>query len=249
MAPADTARPAGRGRPPMSERRKAVVRMEIARAAVALFIEKGVAGTTGEDIAGRLGISPRTLWRYFPSKESCVRPLLTTGLDRMARRLRSCPRGTPLLDHLEREGAFAGADPLADGPVADLIRMADREPALKAVWLEVHDAAESVFAEIVAERTGAGTGDLAVRVQAASLNAALRLAAEEQARRRTAEEALPDGGMGACVRAAITAAVAGLPAFAPEAAPDGAGETVQYAGGARPVPPSAGSSPAQCGER
>ncbi|MUL41115.1 TetR family transcriptional regulator [Streptomonospora sp. PA3] len=208
----------------MSERRKALVRMEIARAALALFVEKGVAGTTGEDIAHQLGISTRTLWRYFPSKESCVRPLLTTGLDAMAQRLRSCPRGVALLDHLEREGAFDEDDRLAAGPVADLIAMTAREPALKAVWLEVHHAAESVFAEIIAERTGAAPGDLAVRVQAAALNAALRLAAEEGARHRlTAGLDGPPGGVGALVRKAIAAAAEGLPAFrsAPAAEPRG----------------------------
>ncbi|WP_157036173.1 TetR/AcrR family transcriptional regulator [Streptomonospora alba] len=218
----------------MSDRRKAVVRMEIARAAVALFIEKGVAGTTGEDIAGELGISTRTLWRYFPSKESCVRPLLTAGLDLMAERLRSCPRDTALLDHLEREGVFADGDRLAEGPVADLIWMTAREPGLQAVWLEVHHAAESVFAEIVAERTGADTGDLAVRVQAASLNAALRLAAEEQARHRFTDEPSPDGGMGEFVRAAVTAAARGLPAFAPAHPPGTAGG--EAAGGTAPGP-------------
>nr|WP_131102252.1 TetR/AcrR family transcriptional regulator [Streptomonospora litoralis] len=202
----------------MTERRKAVVRMEIARAAVALFVERGVAGTTGEDIAHSLGISTRTLWRYFPGKESCVRPLLSTGLDLMAERLRSCPRDVALLDHLELTGAFDADTDLVAGPVADLIWMTGREPGLQAVWLEVHHAAEAVFAGIIAERTGAEPEDLDVAVQAAALNAALRLAAEEQAGyRRTAEEA-PPGGMGELVRRAITAAARGLPAFAPATA-------------------------------
>lgn len=197
----------------MTERRKAIFRTEIARAAVALFTERGVAGTTGDDIAHALGISTRTLWRYFPTKESCVRPLLTTGLDRMAELVRSCPHDVSLFNHLEREGVFDREEQLADGAVADLVRMTRHEPALLAVWLEVHHAAESVFADIIAERTGAAADDLAVRVQAATLNTALRLAAEEQARRSTAEEHEPSGAAESAVRTALSSVAQGLPAF------------------------------------
>src|SRR5690625_2100274 len=116
----------GRGRPPMSERRKSLVREQIARAAVTLFTERGVNATTGDDIAEAVGMSTRTLWRYFPTKESCVRPLLTSGLDRMVEHLRSWPRGTSLVEHVEGSGALA-ADRI-EAPVGDLIRMTRREP-------------------------------------------------------------------------------------------------------------------------
>ncbi|WP_121187959.1 TetR/AcrR family transcriptional regulator [Nocardiopsis sp. Huas11] len=197
----------------MTERRKEVVRTEIARTAVRLFTERGVSGTTGDDIARELGISTRTLWRYFPTKESCVRPLLTTGLEFMAARLRACPPDTPLLEYLEREQAFEEGAPDLGEPVADLIRMTHTEPALMAVWLEVHHAAESVFAEIIAARTGQGTDDLSVRVQAAILNTALRLASEELAH-ATADgrEAVP-AGVGPFVRTVLATAAQGLPAF------------------------------------
>jgi len=196
----------------MSERRREIVRMEIARAAVRLFTEKGVSATTGDDIAHALGISTRTLWRYFPTKESCVRPLLTTGLDLMAAHLRSCPRDTALLDHLDREGVFDGDALVPEDSVTDLIRMTRTEPGLMAVWLQVHHAAEAVLADVIAARTGRAADDLAVRVQAATLNAALRLAAEEQVR-PGAREAAP-GGMGSLVRTALATAVHGLPSFA-----------------------------------
>ena len=210
---------AGRGRPPMTERRKEVFRTEIARAAMRLFTERGVSGTTGDDIAGELGISTRTLWRYFPTKESCVRPLLTTGLDFMAARLRACPPDTPLLEYLEREQAFEEGAPDLGEPVADLIRLTHTEPGLMAVWLEVHHAAESVFAEIIAARTGEPADELPVRVQAAILNTSLRLASEELARATAGGPDTSPGGVGPFVRAVLATAARGLPAFAAAPAP------------------------------
>ena len=80
----------GRGRLPTSERRKPLVREQIARVTVALFTQKrGGTATTGDDIAEAVGISTRTLWRHFPTKESYVRPLPTSALDRMGEPLRT----------------------------------------------------------------------------------------------------------------------------------------------------------------
>jgi AcrR family transcriptional regulator len=76
------------GRPPLTERRKAEIRLEIARAAVELFVAQGVAATTGEQIGQAVGVSARTVWRYFPSKESCVSPLFAAGIDAIAASLR-----------------------------------------------------------------------------------------------------------------------------------------------------------------
>jgi AcrR family transcriptional regulator len=164
----------------MSSRRREIMRMQIARAAMELFTAKGVTATTGDDIAYELGISTRTLWRYFPNKESCVRPLLTGGLDLLAEQLRSWPAHLSLTEHLESTGTLEG-DTGAElsSSVVGLIRMTHTEPALMAVWLEVHHTAERIFAEAVAERARVTPGTLNARVQAAAINAALRVAAEQ----------------------------------------------------------------------
>jgi len=77
------------GRPPLTERRKTETRLEVARAAVRLFLAKGVADTSAEEIAEAAGISSRTLWRYFPTKDSCVTPLLTGVIELIAQFLES----------------------------------------------------------------------------------------------------------------------------------------------------------------
>lgn len=171
------------GRPPLTERRKAATRLEIAREAVRLFADRGVAATTAEEIAAAAGISQRTLWRYTSSKELCVRPLLTYALDFVIALMRSWPRDRPLA-----EAVVGTSTPQADGArdadaeaLRDLVRLTRTEPGLRAVWLQVHHDAEPAFAEVLAERAGHEPDDLEPRVQATLLNGALRVAVEQWA--------------------------------------------------------------------
>lgn len=168
------------GRPSLTERRKAETRLDVARAAVGLFVAQGVAATSAEQIAAAAGISSRTLWRYFPTKDSCVMPLLTGGIELAADWLRSWrpDQGMAgLAEAMRRPGQFADdrATMLA------LVRLTATEPGLRAVWLEAHRQAEPVFAEALARRSGLAAPDLTAVVQAAMINAALRAAVEHHA--------------------------------------------------------------------
>ncbi|MFI6279772.1 TetR/AcrR family transcriptional regulator [Streptomyces sp. NPDC050988] len=170
------------GRPPLTERRREATRMEIADEAVRLFVAQGVAATTAEDIASAAGVSTRTLWRYFRSKEECARPLLTAGLELVTERLR---------DYWSGGSSLTRTMPSADDPgvigtrrleaLRDLIRLSRDEPGMRAVWLETHFDAEAVFAAAIAEGTDRPDTDLAVRLEAGMFNAALRIAVEDWA--------------------------------------------------------------------
>ncbi|MFJ5777034.1 TetR/AcrR family transcriptional regulator [Streptomyces sp. NPDC093094] len=196
--------------PSFVERRKAALRHEIAREAVRLFTEQGVTRTTGEHIAQAVGISARTLWRHFPSKESCVRPLLTAGLDSAVGALRNWPADVRLLDFVR--GALDSGDlPPAEPAVLDLVRMTRTEPNLRLVWLQAHDDALPVLADVLARRSGRDADDLRVRVHAATLNGALRAGAEEFALRRAGAPDAPATELARCLYAALGAASEGLP--------------------------------------
>ncbi|MGB3443360.1 MAG: helix-turn-helix domain-containing protein [Actinophytocola sp.] len=205
------------GRPPLTERRKAATRVDIARAAVRLFTTRGVAATSADEIAAAAGISVRTLWRYFPTKESCVRPLLTAGIDLTALALRNWPPGTALATVLDDLAAAAG-DIVAEVPtLLALVRLTRTEPGLRAVWLRAHDDAEPVFATALAERAGHGdANDLHIRLHAAMINAALRVAVEHHANepdpagKGTAGKGTAGKDIVATVRTALLTAAVGL---------------------------------------
>ncbi|WP_079189331.1 TetR/AcrR family transcriptional regulator [Streptomyces kebangsaanensis] len=203
------------GRPPLTEARRTEIRRGIARAAVDLFVTQGVASTTGEQIGRAVGLSARTVWRYFPSKESCVGPLFSEGIDTITAFLREWPSGQPLEQALDR---WLTAGPgIAGGPdratVGALVRLTRTEPGLRAVWLQAYDEAEPAFARALAERAGLPAGDLRVTIRAAMFNAALRAAVEHHAWRgapaegeRTATEA----ELEATLRQALAVAAEGV---------------------------------------
>ncbi|MFJ1812369.1 MULTISPECIES: helix-turn-helix domain-containing protein [unclassified Streptomyces] len=188
------------GRPPLTERRRAETRMEIAEEAVRLFGAKGVAAVTAEDIASAAGVSTRTLWRYFRSKEECVRPLLTTGLELLTEYLRDCGDDHDSL--AEAISSIRYDDDTAPHlrALRELLRLCRDDLGLRAVWLEVHYDAEAAFAAMIAARTGRPAGDFAVRVEAGVLNTAMRIAVEDWALR-------PDGAAGPSVAETVTRAL------------------------------------------
>ncbi|MGW6058127.1 TetR/AcrR family transcriptional regulator [Streptomyces sp. NPDC055189] len=197
-------------RPSLVQRRKAALRFEIAREAVRLFTSQGVTATTGEQIARAVGISARTMWRHFPTKESCVLPLLSAGLDFVVAELRHWPAEMSLLDFFA-ETCRIGELP-ADTPVIlDLIRMTSTDPALRTVWLQAHDDALPVLGQLLARRSGSHADDLRVKVHAAALNGALRAAAEDFAQRYADDPKASGAEITACLLAALNAAAEGLP--------------------------------------
>ncbi|MFB7493711.1 TetR/AcrR family transcriptional regulator [Streptomyces sp. NPDC056161] len=60
---------AGEREPGLRERKKARTRAELRRAAIALALEHGPSAVTVPDICAAAGVSPRTFFNYFDSKE------------------------------------------------------------------------------------------------------------------------------------------------------------------------------------
>ncbi|MFJ6694584.1 TetR/AcrR family transcriptional regulator [Streptomyces sp. NPDC091272] len=181
---------AGRGGNGTSEQRRRLLRLEISRAASRLFWEYGVAATSGDRIAEAVGLSTRTVWRHFRNKESCAEPIVTQGVEREMRALRSWPRHLSLESHLTAEAAryenAADADAVADAvEQADtllavrMIRLAEHEPSIRTAWLMAGDQVARELTGIVARRLCRPADDLEVRLHAAAASAAIRVVHEE----------------------------------------------------------------------
>jgi AcrR family transcriptional regulator len=166
----------------MSEQRQQRIRLEISREAARLFWEQGVAATSGEQIAAAVGISVRTLWRYFRNKESCAEPVLAQDVEEFVAVLRRWSRQVSLEDHLVEWATTRPKDPAQrayDDAVIKMTVLSEKEPDLRATLLMTNDRIEHELVEIIADRLRRPTDDLEVRLHAATTTAAVRVISED----------------------------------------------------------------------
>ncbi|AFV89669.1 TetR/AcrR family transcriptional regulator [Acidipropionibacterium acidipropionici] len=86
-SPVTEARSAGRSAPPregLRERKKRRTRNEIHVAALEMVLDDGLENVTVERIAERAGISPRTFFNYFPTKEAAILGIGPDSVERYA---------------------------------------------------------------------------------------------------------------------------------------------------------------------
>jgi AcrR family transcriptional regulator len=116
----------------LRERKKQQTREGLAAAAVDLFMERGYDATTVEDIAAAVDVSPRTFFRYFPTKEDVIVDLLRAGVVDLVERVAARPLSEPLATSL-RAAARAWADLTTEESVRLLMlaRVLDASPCLK----------------------------------------------------------------------------------------------------------------------
>lgn len=157
-------------------------RIEVARHAADLFWKYGVEKTSGDAIAAASGLSKRTVWRYFRSKEACIEPLfMATGL-RFVELLRAWPRDVSIEAYLhDTLGSMLKTEQeISDGvAVARLISRLKTEPAIRTAYLMASAQAEDELVAIVAERAGRAPEDFDVKLCAAAAMAAVRVVDED----------------------------------------------------------------------
>lgn len=164
---------------PLRERQREQTHALIRRTAYRLALERGVATVSVGDISRAAGVSPRTFFNHFRSKDEALIPDLP-DFDPGARRAFLAAVDEPLIDGLEavlaghtaRTRDCAG---VGEGPSA-MQRLVETNPELLPRALAVFQAAETRIAALVAERTGRATGDLFCAVAAAAAMAAVRVA-------------------------------------------------------------------------
>lgn len=145
--------------PSLTERRKAATQLDIARAAAELFAEHGPDGTTAEDIAHRAGVALRTFYRYFRGKQDAVGPLLAAGGDAWRALLADAEPGADLRLTLETAVTATLSAPGDHGPeqletTRGLLRAAQDDAALRAVWYRVNQESEERLVPVLARLAG-----------------------------------------------------------------------------------------------
>ncbi|MCQ8832633.1 TetR/AcrR family transcriptional regulator [Streptomyces malaysiensis] len=142
-------------------RTRRAVRREIAQAAEALFVERGFEATTIDDIAAAVGMSQRSVHRYFASKEEIVLGKFDLVVDDMLAALRDRPAAEPIWTSLHR--TFDVMVALAEAPghaelVEPIHRIVFRTPALLAAYLQrLQRMQDAVVSELRARAEAAGT--------------------------------------------------------------------------------------------
>jgi AcrR family transcriptional regulator len=164
-------------RPPLSDRRKAQTRLEIAQSALDLFVRDGYDAVPAEAIAAEAGVSLRTFYRYFQAKDEVLSPLVTRGTETLAARFAARPPDETVA------GAFAAAFREMRAPderrgAPRLIPLLTQVPVLRARWLADLRTIESAFATVVKQRTPTPLSDADAEVTGAILAIALRIALE-----------------------------------------------------------------------
>jgi AcrR family transcriptional regulator len=149
----------------LRERKRRLTRHLIADAATAMFASRGFDAVKVSQIADRVNVSMKTLYNYFPTKESMVLDDADELIEGLAAALRDRPAGTSITD------AFVGAleanmhefdlldDELAAYVATTFAAMIKQTPALHAHWLEIQDRLARVVAEQLALQAGTGPAD------------------------------------------------------------------------------------------
>ncbi|WP_323097317.1 TetR family transcriptional regulator [Intrasporangium sp. YIM S08009] len=166
----------------LRERKKRETRRAINLAALELVEEKGFAAVTTEEIATRAGVSARTFFNYFPSKEAAVIGTTAEELESYAEQLEEVTDGETPLDSLRR--ILAGM--LAPASVDRELRAKRRrillgEPSLAPALVGNNIRIENALTAALERRLGLTPGEsLQPRVTVAVAIAAVRACIEHQ---------------------------------------------------------------------
>ncbi|MCP2094813.1 MULTISPECIES: TetR/AcrR family transcriptional regulator [Actinosynnema] len=176
----------------LRDRKKRLTRQALADAALDLVAERGLDGITVEDIAAAAGVSARTFFNYFATKEEALLGPDPDAGPRLARRILGQPAElTPvavlraaLLAELAEE--TAGRDEWLRR-----MRVIEQNPVLLPKVFAAGEQVERHMVRALAERTGHAETDAHPMLLAAAANTAFRVAAWRWASWPAARDAPP----------------------------------------------------------
>lgn len=139
----------------LRERKRRLTRQLISDAATTMFSVHGFDNVRVAEVARRVGVSEKTVYNYFPTKESLVLDQADAGIERLSRALRERQPGesvtAAVVRALKEDVALDEADDELIGYVPAFRKMIDATPALHAAWLEVQERLVAVAREELAK--------------------------------------------------------------------------------------------------
>jgi len=170
-------------------------REHLARRARELAVEHGIQGFTIDGLCEDVGLSRRTFFNHFPSKEQAVLGRPEEGLEGEAVARFLAGGGAPgrvsddlpealadlAIEHFEAIG-------LTPERAHELVALLEREPKLLAALLKVGSERDRLLERLAAEREGLEPGDPRLRLAVQLVGTVARLSVEEAL---TAESPVP----------------------------------------------------------
>jgi len=134
------------------DRRRARVARDIEGAALELFVRHGPGDVTVEQIAAAAGISNRTFFRYFASRDDILAAVPRRALERISAQVRARPASEGIVEAFAAAGEDIDEDPEERRLMVLWATVVRRSPgasarALSASALTITDACESLIAE------------------------------------------------------------------------------------------------------
>ena len=161
----------------LRERKRAETYARIQAEAMRLFLDRGFEPTTLDDIAEAAGVSRRSLFHYFGSKEEIVYSTKAGFPDMIRSAIAARPADEPLM--LMVENALADMSVRHTTPESRALALLIRDtPALRAGDQAKYEVVERVLADALSERKGLPPGDVTCRVAASTAIGILKLSVE-----------------------------------------------------------------------
>jgi AcrR family transcriptional regulator len=140
----------------LAERKRQLVRDELADAALRLLARQGFEQTTVDELAAAAGVSRRTFFRYFASKEDVLISSVAVAFEGILAEVAARPAGEPPAVAIREALKTVTMEDFADDREKSvaLIRHTQEIPALRARFAERLDLLRDELAVVLAHRAG-----------------------------------------------------------------------------------------------
>jgi AcrR family transcriptional regulator len=171
----------------LRERKRRLTRQRISDVATTLFSTRGFDNVTVAEIAAVVGVSEKTIYNYFPTKESLILDEADAAIERVAQAFRESPPGESparvVLRTLEAESERFAAIP--DELVhffPNFAELIQSTPSLRAAWLDIRNRMMDIVVAELAARAEVDPNDPEPQVAARALAGLADIAFESRVR-------------------------------------------------------------------